>query len=167
LFRSGGEALSTTSSGQGPNNLYEYDRFTPENCEEWRFVTIDLSPYVGQYVTIKFVNQSGYGNNMYLDDIFLETSLVSTDGTEENTSISIQPNPTSGQSIVTGQSNGDDPVQLSVVSPTGVEIMIKKILPNGGNWQQNVDLRGFPSGIYGIKGVGKNGVTFTRKIVKQ
>ncbi len=167
LFRSGGEALSTTSSGQGPNNLYEYDRFTPANCEEWRFVTLDLSPYVGQYVTIKFVNQSGYGNNMYLDDIFLETTLVSTDGSEEKTAISIQPNPTSGQSTVTGQSIGDDPVQLSVVSPTGVEIMLKKILPNGGNWQQQIDLRGFPSGIYGVKGVGKNGVTFTRKIVKQ
>jgi PKD repeat protein len=167
LFKSGGEELSTTSSGEGPNNLYEQQPFSPQNCAEWKAVTLDLSSFVGQFVIIKFVNQSGYGNNMYLDDIFFETTLVSTDGSEEKTAISIQPNPTSGESIISGESNTDDPVQLSVVSPTGVEIMLKKIIPNGGNWQQNIDLRGFPNGIYGVKGAGKNGVTFTRKIVKQ
>ncbi|HJW31431.1 MAG TPA: PKD domain-containing protein, partial [Saprospiraceae bacterium] len=56
LFRSGGEELSTTSTGQGPNNLYEYYVWKPENCEEWRPVTLDLKAYEGQYVTIKFLS---------------------------------------------------------------------------------------------------------------
>jgi hypothetical protein len=39
---------------------------------------LDLSDYAGQYVTIKFLNQSGYGNEMYLDDIGIEGESVGT-----------------------------------------------------------------------------------------
>jgi PKD repeat protein len=167
LFNSGGEALSTTSSGQGPNNLYEYDRFSPQNCEEWRPVTLDLNEFTGQYVTIKFQNQSGYGNNMYLDNIWLETTLVSTEGVEGKMAISLQPNPTSGQSIMTGQGIVGDQVQLTIHSPSGIRLLDKKILLNDGQWQEAIDLSRFQPGIYFVKIIGDNGEVWTEKLVKQ
>ena len=37
----------------------------------WAQHTIDLSPYKGQTVILGFLGTSGYGNNMYLDDILV------------------------------------------------------------------------------------------------
>ncbi|MDZ4748836.1 MAG: PKD domain-containing protein [Saprospiraceae bacterium] len=167
LFRSGGEALSTTSSGEGPNNLYEYERFSPQNCEEWRPVTLDLSDYAGQYVTIKFVNQSGYGNNMHLDNIWLETTLVSTEGTVQGMAISLQPNPTSGHSIVTGQSSQAEHLQLSIHTPSGIKLFDKKILANMGSWQEAIDLSGYQPGVYFVKIFSDHGDVWTEKVVRQ
>ncbi|QQS29040.1 MAG: PKD domain-containing protein [Sphingobacteriales bacterium] len=69
LFSDGGENLSTTTSGTGPNNKYEYDSFSPQNCNEWRNVCLDLRPYSGNYVTVKIQCLNGYGNNMYIDNL--------------------------------------------------------------------------------------------------
>ncbi|PSJ71511.1 hypothetical protein C7N43_38955 [Sphingobacteriales bacterium UPWRP_1] len=69
VYSSGGEDLSTTTSGIGPNNLYEYDAFEPQNCSEWRNVCINLSQFAGQYVTVKIQCLNGYGNNMYIDNL--------------------------------------------------------------------------------------------------
>jgi PKD repeat protein len=167
LFNSGGEALSTTSSGQGPNDLYEYDRFSPQNCEEWRPVTLDLSAYVGQYVTIKFVNQSGYGNQMFLDNIWLETTLVSTDGIEKSMAMSLQPNPTSGQSILRGQDIQGEKLQLSILTSSGIKLLDKTISGNAGNWQELIDLCRYHPGVYFVKIIGDNGFVWTEKLVKQ
>lgn len=50
--------------------------FTPTTSADWCGVTnysscktINLTPYVGNTIKIKFENISGYGNNLYLDDI--------------------------------------------------------------------------------------------------
>ncbi|MEO6760258.1 MAG: PKD domain-containing protein, partial [Saprospiraceae bacterium] len=103
IFRSGGEALSTTTSGLGANNLYEYEEFSPANCDEWRTITLDLSAYAGKYVTIKFLNQSGYGNNMYLDDIALTGNIVSgTSAPAGEYLLNIHPNPTRQTAVVQG-----------------------------------------------------------------
>ncbi len=159
--------MSTTSSGQGPNNLYEYDRFSPQNCEEWRPVDLDLSAYVGQYVTIKFVNQSGYGNQMYLDNIWLETTLVSTDGVEQKMAVSLQPNPTSGVSIIKGQGVSGLHAQLTIHSPSGIQLLDKKVVLTDGLWQEAIDLSRYQPGVYFVKLIGDNGTVWTEKLVKQ
>lgn len=74
IYRSGGEALSTNSNGIGTNNLYSYDPFTPENCNEWRNICIDLGDYIGQVISLRLRGINGYGNNIYIDDIILENN---------------------------------------------------------------------------------------------
>ncbi len=167
IFNSGGEDLSTTSSGQGPNNLYEYDRFSPQNCEEWRPVTLDLSAYVGQYVTIKFLNQSGYGNNMYLDNIWLEATTTATEGDQHVVAINLQPNPTSGYSILKGQGITGQDVQLTIHSPSGIQLLDKKIVLTDGQWQEMIDLSRFQPGVYFVKLINAHGTVWTEKLVKQ
>ena len=166
LFNSGGEALSTTSSGQGPNNLYEYDRFSPQNCEEWRPVELDLTPYAGQYITLKFLNQSGYGNNMHLDNIWLEATLTSTHTAGQTFAISLTPNPTNGYTILKGEGIGLDQPTLEVMRVTGQSVFSKKINVNGEHWQEAIDLSRFEPGVYLVKIMDSSQNVFTQKLVK-
>ncbi|MDF3028944.1 MAG: hypothetical protein K0S23_3251 [Fluviicola sp.] len=51
--------------------------FTP-TAAQWRTETVDLTPYIGQAnVIIAFKNLSGYGNNLYVDNINV-TGVIST-----------------------------------------------------------------------------------------
>lgn len=166
LFRSGGEALSTTTSGQGPNNLYEYEVFTPQNCEEWRHVTLDLSPYEGKYVTIKFLNKSGYGNQMYLDDILLESNSVATEVISANHSIQVSPNPTSGIFTVSNSSESDDISSVTITNAIGEQLFSRK--SNGSvSLPITFSLTDQAPGVYYVNVVFKNGQVALQKVVKE
>jgi len=43
--------------------------FTPSDASQWRNELIDLTPYIGDIVMIRFINISGYGNNLHIDNI--------------------------------------------------------------------------------------------------
>ncbi|MFK7772245.1 MAG: S8 family serine peptidase [Saprospiraceae bacterium] len=43
--------------------------FTPDDASQWRNEGIDLTPYIGDIVMIKFINISGYGNNLHIDNV--------------------------------------------------------------------------------------------------
>ncbi len=166
IFRSGGEELSTTTSGGGPNNLYEQERFSPESCEEWKTITLDLSDYIGQYITLKFVNQSGYGNDMHLDNIWLETGAVSTKQIHASSKITIQPNPTSGLSMLSIESQESQTAHIQLYTPSGITIIASVVQLTNGVWKGNIDLSGYAPGIYLLKITESNGGFITKKIVK-
>lgn len=167
LFKSGGEALSTTSSGEGPNNLYEYNVFSPASCEEWRTVELDLSEYEGQYVTIKFLNKSGYGNQMYLDDIVIEGNIISSNTDPEDFAISVSPNPASEKFAITGEIKAGDPVEITLISPSGVIVFSKYFNPSSGKLSETISIKDFPNGIYFLTVKDSRGVIMNDKIVKQ
>jgi|GEM_PF-160035 len=166
IFRSGGEELSTTSSGQGPNNLYEYEVFKPQNCEEWRPVTLDLSAYEGQYVTIKFLNQSGYGNQMYLDDIAFEGTTVGIADHNQPLSFALLPNPTSGLFSLSASGSSEQQLSLEIANSTGQIILKRNIVPSGNEWKENFSLENQAAGIYYVKVISENGKVWMRKVVK-
>lgn len=163
VFRSGGAALSTTTSGIGPDNLYEYDPFRPQSCEEWRTVEIDLSAYAGKYVTIRFRNRSGYGNNMYLDNIALETPSTSATNPNDRVMFSIYPNPTTGTSLVSGRTDGN--AVVSVLNAEGVTLERREIA-GGGPWSASLNISRYAPGVYFIKVSDYLGHTRTEKVVK-
>ena len=53
-----------------------FDQFQPNSASDWRKEIIDLSVYAGEDVFVKFVNISGYGNLLYLDNINLFDNLA-------------------------------------------------------------------------------------------
>lgn len=55
--------LVLATGGTQTNNWF------PSNPSQWRTDSVDLSPYVGNSVVIRFVNVNGYGNNLFLDNI--------------------------------------------------------------------------------------------------
>ncbi len=50
--------------------------FIPANCSEWRDLTIDISDFSGDIVTLAFNNISGWGNMLYLDNIFIKDAAL-------------------------------------------------------------------------------------------
>ena len=152
LYRSGGVELSTTTSGIGPGNLYEYNAFTPESCEEWREVSLDLSAYAGKFITVRILNQSGYGNNMYVDDISLVGTPVS--GTTQAPTamvVRLQPNPASNTSWAGGQLPGSTELQFTLLNSAGIAVWQTSQSFPAGNWQQRIPLEQLPVGIYWLK----------------
>jgi photosystem II stability/assembly factor-like uncharacterized protein/PKD repeat protein len=167
IFRSGGEALSTTTSGIGPNNLYEYDAFSPQSCEEWRDISLNLNAYAGKYVTIKFLNQSGYGNNMYLDDISLEgIFLVGTSIVSNRIQLRLQPNPATQNAWIKGSSNRDEHLTLDFFNASGQQIWSRSADVSAGNWEIPVPMETLPGGIYWIKVTDGTGGNWMGKVVR-
>ncbi len=64
LFEAFGDDLATT----GPSTL----RFFPSSPAVWQKKILDISAYYGQSVIFKFENLSGYGNNIFIDNINVE-----------------------------------------------------------------------------------------------
>jgi len=48
--------------------------FTPSTAAQWRRDSVDLTPYIGNRIRIKFVGICGYGNNLYLSNFMVSTS---------------------------------------------------------------------------------------------
>ncbi len=75
LWEQGGRNLATkagecvTVSG----SLSSSHVFLPTNSE-WDSVEIDLSAYAGQAIKVRFEGVSGWGNNLYVDDIRVDTT---------------------------------------------------------------------------------------------
>ncbi len=149
IFRSGGEALSTTTSGLGANNLYEYDAFSPASCDEWRDIALDLSAYAGKYVTLRIVNQSGYGNNMYVDDIALTgLPLTAVHAPGRQLICRIQPNPGAGEAYLQGSSERAGEVQLLLFDALGNRIASPRFEVPAGAWQYKLQTGQLPAGVY-------------------
>ena len=47
--------------------------FSPSAASDWRNEVIDLTPYVGNHVAFKFIGLTDYGNNIYVDNININT----------------------------------------------------------------------------------------------
>jgi PKD repeat protein len=64
--------------------------FTPSALSDWRRETADLSSYVGNQVVLKVLGTTGYGNNLYIDNInvYSSNTLPAIEFMANNTSIS-------------------------------------------------------------------------------
>ncbi len=66
VFEAFGSDLSTASSTA--------NAFKPSGQADWSTETISLSPFLGEEnLQIAFVSQNGYGNNLYIDNVFVLT----------------------------------------------------------------------------------------------
>lgn len=71
-----GSALYTKIGAQLATNGSLTTTFTPSVTADWDIDTVDLSAYVGQNVLIKFEVSNKYGNNLYLDDINIASTVA-------------------------------------------------------------------------------------------
>lgn len=167
LFRSGGEALSTTTSGIGQNNLYEYEEFSPQSCEEWREIQLDLADYLGKIITLHIISQSGYGNNLYIDAISLNGELmVSTNQAKsQDAYLRIAPNPTSGALLVRGKLPYSGLYQLLVEDAVGQTVVKRDFYAQAGGWDQELSLQNMPAGVYFVRLAGADNQVV--RVVKQ
>jgi PKD repeat protein len=91
--------------------------FTP-TAAQWRTETISLTPYIGQAnVIVAFKNLSGYGNNLYVDNINVTGVVASTPPTPSFTTASASV--CAGQSIAYTNTSTGSPTSYSWTFPGG------------------------------------------------
>ncbi len=113
-------------------------------ANEWITTFIDLSAFMGQHLKVRFEAHSGYGNNLYLDDINLFHGTASI---PENTAekISVYPNPTRG---IINISDPDNSIQnIQVYDEWG------KLVYNNCTrlYHQPIDMSAYQQSLYFIK----------------
>lgn len=98
--------------------------FTPTSGSptQWRTETFSLNAYVGQpEVLVMFRATSGYGNNLYIDDVNLSVAV----GVGENTleqQINLFPTPSTGNVFLNLSAVKDNMVRISISDVTGKTI---------------------------------------------
>ena len=138
-----GAVLATTPTPGGPPQA-----FTPNNANQWRNDTLDLLAWVGQDVTIKFVNISSGGNNLYLDNINIH-DLVGVEEVSANGVINIYPNPSSsGLFNLTATLNNNSKAVLTITDINGRIIEQRDISSMSNNFNTIIDLRNQSKGVY-------------------
>lgn len=121
----------------------------PVNAAEWRNDTIDLTGYVGFDVELKFVNITGYGNSLFLDNVnFKESSIGISETTSEFNMVSVYPNPGSGQFTVHIGSTHQSQATMKVSDSKGSVIINNNLNLTSGSNNFKLDLTSFNKGIY-------------------
>ncbi len=70
IYAKSSTALATTAASTSV--------FVPTNANQWRLETASLAEYIGQTVTLAFVNVTAYGNVLHIDNINVLANLVLT-----------------------------------------------------------------------------------------
>ncbi|TSJ42502.1 PKD domain-containing protein [Fluviicola chungangensis] len=123
------EVLVSTNCGSSFTSVYSKSNTTLATASaittafvpstgQWRTETVDLTPYIGQAnVIIAFKNLSGYGNNLYVDNINVTGVVASTPPTPSFSTASSAV--CAGQSITYTNTSTGSPTSYSWSFPGG------------------------------------------------
>ena len=135
-----------------PNN----DFFVPETPEDWcgdgygsDCNIIDLTQWSGsRNIKLKFETDGKFGNNLYLDNIFISNSVSTNEFAIEDMNVLVYPNPSSGIfNFITKQIDGS--LQVSVLNIQG-QVVYENNMTDGSSCGM-IDLSGLSKGIYLLK----------------
>ncbi len=156
IYSKQGDILSTGMPNDNP--------FTPTVADDWRTELVSLSQYAGETeVFIKFVATSDFGNNMYLDNININ-SLVGIDEIESS-KISIYPNPASSNINVTFDGKGGE-YKITITDIIGRTVANEIVSNTMGQTLISIPTSEFQAGIYFVT-VANGNDSYIQKLVVQ
>lgn len=96
----------------------------PTSMNEWKESTVDLTSYVDHptFIMVKFEFENGGGNNFYIDDIMI-TTTIGEDEFETPMLLNVYPNPANDVLHISGT---DDGAQIALVDLSGRMVMAVK-----------------------------------------
>lgn len=136
---------------------------------QWRTDTVNLSSYIGQpEVMITFQNRGNYGNVLYVDNINLNASLITTQTgsipLQEVSAFNVYPNPASEKITIVFNSQLENPQSLTIRDNLGRVVYENNTLTSIND--QSIDVSKLAKGFYLIS-IEANKKTFTKKIILQ
>lgn len=158
IFHDGYEGLATTTPQAGTAG------WAPA-AGDWVSNSIDISAFNGSAeLLVRFIGESGYGNNLYVDNINV-TSLVGVKELQLS-NFSLRPNPTSDVAQIRFGLEKPESIHLSVYSSTG-QLMQSRNLGDltSGEHTITLDANSLPSGNYRVVLQGKEGVANAQWVV--
>lgn len=128
--------------------------YTSPATSDWRDEIIDLSSYAGQSnVLIRFRAVSGYGNNLFVDNINVaeKVSIIEL----ENSRVAIYPNPASEYLMIQLFNHPDDQIKIQIYSVTG-SILLDNTYAMNNSSSFSIPVRDLPEGIYLLNLITRN-----------
>ena len=151
LYKKFGVPLTTTTPAWANNS------FTP-TAAQWRMETVSLAAYSSNTTAIfKFRNINQYENNLYVDDININTA-TGIDEIALSNSITVFPNPSTGKLIINSGNKDVKLVALRVYDVIG-NVVFEKTIKSLGISSQTIDLSKLSNGVYSIQFVTDKGAT--------
>ena len=139
--------------------------FVP-TANQWVTNEVDLSNYNGQDIMIRFQAISGYGNNLWVDNVNVSTTVSNKQELLPLSEFKVIPNPTASVSQIRFDLEQADDLTLSVFNNLGVLVSQKQLgtLVAG---QHMVDLNAItlPNGNYRVVLQGANGIATRQWVV--
>lgn len=152
VYNKSGTLLSTTTATTAS--------FTP-TAAQWRTDSVSMASYVGQAnVIMMFTLTSNFGNNVYIDDIFIGDVSTGIDELAFENSFSVSPNPVS--STITLRSNLDlQNAEVKFINLLGETVLSQIKITN-----TTLDVSELSNGIYFLQ-LRVNNKYQTQKFIKQ
>ncbi len=138
----GGTSLATTS----PSASF----YLPNAQNDWVNKTIGINTDGFDFIRIAFVNISGNGNNLYMDNINIQgsTAIVSNNEIESLSKFDISPNPSQGYLNVNVEFKQHKEFEILIHDIMGRQLYFRKQTAAISNEQ--LDLNEFANGVYMI-----------------
>jgi len=134
LFTRGGTALATHPTSAS-NRL-------PQSLDEWATEYIDLTPYRGESILLRFETVNRKGNHLLLDNIWVYEGAEPTGlGTADAHPVSVYPNPTQDAVRIGGLPATTRPA-FSLLDTKG------RVIRSGRLEDRELSLTGLPAGLY-------------------
>lgn len=161
LFYDGKDGLATAPAVASPDGSAG---FVP-TADQWVSNAIDISDFNGSpEVLIRFVGISGFGNNLFVDNINVST-VVGVKELELN-SFSLRPNPTSDVAQVRFSLEKPERITLSVFDAQGALVRTQNLGDlTSGDHVVSLEASGLNNGSYRVVLQGKEGVATAQWIV--
>lgn len=153
VYEKGDDSLATA-----PNSGVN---FVPSQASDWRAERVDISNYIGSEVVVKFQVISGYGNDIYLDDINIYGSTSSIHSIDKVEPL-IYPNPAADR--ITLQC----PAVFSSVQLLMTDLLGREVLRSESSYRTfTLDVSGIDSGCYNVTIIGDGRRVSTSKVLLQ
>lgn len=161
VWNQAGAALSTLPAST--------TSFIPSADTQWRATTVDLTAYDNTNdVVIRFKGTSGYGNNLYLDDINIANGLITNVSNiqKEAAEVRIMPNPVSNQMTLEFTMLNTADASISILNALGQQVQQVSNGSFSGTNLIEVNTSELASGVYFVNIVTNEGST-TKRFVRQ
>jgi len=138
--------------------------WTP-GASDWRTDSVSLSGFAGQSeVMLAFTTVSNFGNNVYVDDIYVGNVTIGIIELENGSDINISPNPATSQVQISLKNIIAEDIQGNIYSAEGK--LVKTFILPGGQKSIDLDLTELKHAMYAVKlTIGNN--VIVKPIIKQ
>ncbi|MFD1469977.1 PKD domain-containing protein [Hymenobacter caeli] len=141
--------------------------FVPSAASQWRQELVDLTPYAGKNVLLRFAGYNGYGNYLYVDNVNVGNQLLSLTSAAAAAGLEAWPNPTAAGTALhvrlPAQSGGG---RLRLVDELGRTVWQAELTAAAASTEQLLTTPVAP-GLYNVVYSPLNGVPAARRILIQ
>lgn len=139
--------------------------FIPTSAADWRQERIDLTPYAGRSVVLRFVGYNNFGNSLYIDNVQVGGNLLALTSAAAAVGLEAWPNPTpAGSSLRVRLPAFAGAVSLRLVDNLGRVVWHEQVQQTGTALERTVP-PGLAPGLYNLLYAPAGGTPAARRIV--